>query len=362
MSKVVNRATSIKIYQTYEKYIENSYIEVLPALISLSEKTTINGSSIALMQIYDAQKIYETCIQPIIQVSFQYNETIEQHYYGLMYSNVDTDDMGRSVLRLNLAPVHKSFSRMFSRSFSNNATEVVQDCITALYEKMKQIQPTITSSNVRVPVSCLSGFYDRIFDYVRDNSQGVETTDFCYLWEDGSGIYLRTQSDLLAQTPLKGYKNNVDSIFVQDYIVFTKAEYITYTDNTTQMDKSSFFSMSLTDKKLYQDILADTDTENNWIVINRNAEYQTNFQIPDKESTPFQAGKFKKLSSFEKRIKFELGQGRMDLKVGALLEIEGNEYTGRYIVVECIRDVSKDFHIQTIECIQIPIESTAVTV
>jgi len=341
------------MFPTYEHYTGNSYTELLPALVSFSEKTTINGSSETLMQIYDDQLLYTLAKNPIIQVSFQYNETLEQHYYGLLYSNVDTDEMNRSVLRLNLSPVHTVFRRKFARSFSNNAADTITECMTALYDNMKKIMPKLDASNVRIPPSCLSGYYKDVFNFIRDNGQCVESSDFCYLWEDGSGIYLKSHTEILAQQPLKGYKFNADNPFIGDTIAFTKAEYITYKDNTSLLADSSFFSFSMTDKKLYGDILANTDLENSWIVMNRNAVYDTNFQNPDKSGVPFQAAKCLALSSYEKRIKFDINQGRMDVKVGALIEIHGDQYSGKYMIVECTRDVSKDFHLQTIECVQV---------
>lgn len=353
MSKVINRITSIKMYPSYENLARNSYIELLPALVSFSEKTVINGSSETLMQVYDDQSLYNMARKPIIQVSFQYNETIEQHYYGLLYSNVETDEINRSVLRLNLSPVHTVFRRKFSRSFSNNATEAITECMAALYGDMKQVMPKIDASNVRIPPACLSGTYQTVFDYIRDNGQSVESSDFCYLWEDGSGIFLKSNTEILGQEPLKGYKFNADNQFLGDTIVFTKAQYITHKDNTTLLADASFYSFSMTDKKLYGDILANTDAENAWININRNAIYETNFQNPDKQGKPFQASKCQALSSYERRIKFDINQGRMDLKVGALLEIFGKEYAGKYLIVECVRDASKDFHLQTIECVQV---------
>jgi hypothetical protein len=305
------------------------------------------------MQIYDDQLLYTLAKNPVIQVSFQFNDTLEQHYYGLLYSNIDTDEMNRSVLRLNLSPVHTVFRRRFARSFGNNAADTITECMTALYTDMKNIMPVIDASNVRIPTSCLSGYYTDVYEFIRDNGQCVESSDFCYLWEDGSGIYLKSNTEILAQEPLKGYKFNADNPFIGDTISFTKAEYITFKDNTTLLGDASFFSLSLRDKKLYGDILADTDHENAWVVLNRNAVYDTNFQSPDKAGVPFQAAKCIALSSYEKRIKFDINQGRMDVKVGALIEIHGQQYTGKYMIVECIRDLSKDFHLQTIECVQV---------
>ncbi|QFR55694.1 baseplate hub subunit [Yersinia phage JC221] len=353
MSKVVNRITSIKMFPTYEHYTGNSYAELLPALVSFSEKTTINGSSETLMQIYDDQLLYTLTTNPIIQVSFEYNQTLQQHYYGLLYSNVDTDEMNRSVLRMNLSPVHTVFRRKFARSFSNNAADTITECMAALYDNMKQIMPVVDASNVRIPPSCLSGYYTDVFDFIRDNGQCVESSDFCYLWEDGSGIYLKSNTDIMAKVPLKGYKFNADNQFTGDTITFTKAEYITFKDNTSLLGNSSFFSFSMRDKKMYGDILANTDLENAWVVLNRNAVYDTNFQNPDKQGVPFQAAKCITLSGYEKRIKFDINQGRMDVKVGELIEIQGDQYSGKYMIVECIRDASKDFHLQTIECVQV---------
>lgn len=359
--KIVNRITSIKLYTSYEKYIDNAYTELLPALVSFSEKTMINGSSETLMQIYDAQLIYQQLIQPIIQVSFQYNGTQEQHYYGLLYSNVDTDDKNRSVLRMNLSPLHKTFRRKFARSFSNNAVQTITECMTALYSKMKLLTPEVDGGNIRIPSGCLNGTYQDIFDYIRDNGQSVVSSDFCYLWEDGSGIFLKSSTDILAQTPIPAYKFNVDNVFVGDTVIFTEAQYITHKDNTTLFKDASFFSLSLTDKKMYGDILADTDTENTWIFTNRNAIYDTNFQNPDSEGKPFQASKMQLLSSYERRIRFDIKQGRLDVKVGAIIEVFGEEYAGKYLIVECVRDVSKDFHLQTLECIQVGEPTSAAT-
>lgn len=353
MSKVVNRILSVKIYPSYEKFSDNSYTELLPALISFSEKTVLNGTSETLMQIYDNQLIYQNVVKPIIQVSFQFNQTIEQHYYGVMYSNVETDDMNRSVLRLNMSPVHTVFKRKFARSFANNATQSITDAMTALYTDMKLLTPVIDADNVRIPPPCISGTYETLFDYIRDNGQSVDSSDFCYLWEDGSGIYLKSNTTILAQTPLVGYKFNVNNPFTGDAIIFGSAEYITHKDNTLLLADSSFYSLSMTDKKLYSDILADTDIENEWVVVNRNSIFETNFENPDKQGKPFQAVKCRVLSSYEKRIKFDANQGRMDLKVGSLIDIRGDEYKGQYLVVECTRDVSKDFHLQTIECVQV---------
>lgn len=352
-AKVVNRITSVKLYPSYEKFSDNVYLEVLPALVSFSEKTVINGSSETLMQIYDNQLLYQLSDRPIIQVSFKYNDTQEQHYYGLLYSNVETDEMNRSILRLNLSPVHKVFKRKFARSFSNNAAQTITECMETLYSGMKLLTPTIEASNVRIPPACLSGTYETVFDFIRENGQSVTSSDYCYLWEDGSGVFLKSQAEILEQVALEAYKFNVDNMFLGDAIVFSKAEYITYKDNTASLENTSFYSLSLSDKKMYPDILANTDLENAWVIVNRNAEYQTNFQNPNTAGKPFQAAKFQVLSSYEKRIRFDINQGRMDVKVGALIEIRGDEYNGRYLIIECVRDVSKDNHLQTIECVQV---------
>lgn len=353
MSKVINRILSVKIYASYEKFSDNAYTELLPAMISFSEKTTINGTSETLMQIYDNQLIYQQVVKPIIQVSLEYNQTVEQHFYGVLYSNVSTDEMNRSVLRLNLSPVHTVFRRKFARSFSNSATQSITDAMTALYTNMKLLTPIIDADNVRIPPPCINGTYESLFDYIRDNGQSVDSSDFCYLWEDGSGIYLKSNTTILAQTPLVGYKYNVNNMFTGDEIVFGDAEYITHKDNTSLLVDSSFYSLSMTDKKMYSDILADTDIENEWVMINRNSVYENNFENPDKQGKPFQAVKCRVLSSYEKRIKFDANQGRMDLKVGSLIDIRGDEYKGQYLVVECTRDISKDFHLQTVECVQV---------
>lgn len=356
-SKVINRIVSIKFYPTYAQFADNIYLELLPALVSMSEKTTINGTSETLMQIYDNQLIYQNVDKPIVQVSFQFNQTLEQHYYGVLYSNVDTDDMNRSILRLNLSPVHTVFRRKFSRSFSNNAVQTITECMTALYNDMKLVMPAIDASNVRIPPACLTGTYETVFDYIRENGQSVDSSDFAYLWEDGSGIFMKSNTEILAQTPLKAYKYNVSNAFLGDALVFTKAEYVTYKDNVTLLSDASFFSYSMTDKKLYSDILANTDIENNWVIMNRNAVYDTNFQNPDKQGSPFQSVKCQTLSSYERRIKFDLNQGRMDIKVGVIIEVFGDEYAGKYLIVECVRDVSKDYHLQTLECVQVAVST-----
>ncbi|QDH49126.1 tail associated lysozyme [Pantoea phage Phynn] len=357
--KVINRITSIKFYPSYEKFSDNVYLELLPALVSFSEKTTINGSSETLMQIYDTQMIYQSSEKPIIQVSFKFNQTQEQHYYGLLYSNVETDNMNRSVLRLNLSPVHKVFKRKFARSFTNSAADTITECMTTLYNDMKLITPLVEASNVRIPPSCLSGTYETVFDYIRENGQSVTSSDFCYLWEDGSGVFLKSNTEILAQTPLNAYKYNVSNQFLGDAIVFTEAEYITYKDNTASLENASFYSLSLTDKKLYSDILADTDSENSWVTVNRNAVYENNFENPDADNKPYQANKLQTLSSYEKRIKFDINQGRMDVKVGTIIEVYGDQYSGKYLIVEMVRDVSKDMHLQTIECVQVGLSSNA---
>ncbi|WWQ13080.1 baseplate hub subunit [Morganella phage vB_Mm5] len=353
MIKVINNIKSIKVFTNYEMYENNRYVEVLPALISFSEKSILNGSSEALMQLYDTQLLYDLLDKPIIQIQIKYNDTIEQFNYGLEYSNVVTDEMNRSILRLNLAPVHSVYRRMFSKSFSNNATQVITECVDALYEYMPLIKPKLSSTNIRIPPACLSGTYDYIFNYIRDNGQSVEMSDWCYVWEDGSSIYMQNHYSMINQTPLIGYKYNVNNPFVGDTILFTKAEYIMRTDNKTDYQNTSFYSFSLDDKTLYYDSLANVDSENRWVMSNRTFNYQDNYQNPTPSGLPYTVDKIKTLASFEQRIKFDINQGRLDLRVGSILEIRGSEYNGVYLVVECVRDMSKDAHIQTIECVRI---------
>ncbi|QQK88249.1 baseplate hub subunit [Providencia phage PSTRCR_127] len=195
---------SIKLFQDYNAWLENRFLELGATFVCLTMRDGIYGNNEARLQFYDTKNLHtkldgDQILQ--ISVSNANTETVLTRLYASKNTSVSVDQKGDNIITVQMIPIYKNRNLKFSRTFFPNATESVEKMIEVLYLEKPLLAPKITGVNIHVPVvPWVLGITD-YFDYIRDVGLSVASDSFPFVWEDIYGIHLSDFQSITAQEP-----------------------------------------------------------------------------------------------------------------------------------------------------------------
>lgn len=270
---------SIKLYQNYDNWKENKFLELAATFITLTMRDGLYGRNEGLLQIYDNLNLHTKLVgEEIIQISVANSNTKRtlSRIYGIKHFSTSVDEKSDNILVFQLAPIHNIENLKFGRCFYENSYESIQEMIGVIYQNRELIAPPVNGINAYVPrVPWTSTIVDYM-EYIRQFGLAVESDQFVFVWQDIYGIDMMDYSQMIAQEAINfavgdprtiGQMSNIESVpLAFDFHWQTKAN--TYTRNPIQ--NSTFYTPSFLDNDIQTIVNGDGQ---NAIVLSRSGGY-----------------------------------------------------------------------------------------
>lgn len=210
MTKMAQRAgypnISIKLYQDYDAWLENRFVELGATFTTLTMRDGLNGTNEGLLQFYDNKNLHTKMDgNQIIQISVgnANSKRTQTRIYGSKHFAVGVDSKGDNIITVQLATIHSIMNLKFSRMFYPSVQETLTEMIGVIYQDTPMIAPPINGINVYVPQAPWCDNINRYLDFVRDTGMAVDSDQFVFVWEDIDGIEIMDYAQMIAQEPIK---------------------------------------------------------------------------------------------------------------------------------------------------------------
>lgn len=185
---------TVQLYDDYNAYMDNSYIDMTPSLISLTMRDgLISGINEGLLQVHDEADLHtkltgEEFIRVV--VSTANSEVIQTRVYSIARFSLSIDKKADNVITFQLNPYHLVNDIMYSRSLPNNAGNAMTSMMSALYADKPLIKPKTNFINIRVPATNWCGTLDEYKKFIGQHGMSVEkeSMPMVYEWFDGIEI------------------------------------------------------------------------------------------------------------------------------------------------------------------------------
>lgn len=197
---------SIKLYESYDAWKENRFLELGATFTTLTMRDGLNGRNEGVLQFYDNKNLHTKMDgDQIIQISVANANTknVQNRIYGCKHFSASVDEKGDNIIAVQLAPYHVVKNIKFSRLFFSNATESVTEMIRAAYIDAPLLAPPINGINIHVPNVVWSKSISEYMKYVREVGLSVDQEQFVFAWEDIAGIKLTDYKSLIDQQPVE---------------------------------------------------------------------------------------------------------------------------------------------------------------
>ena len=270
---------SIKLYEDYDAWQENRFLELASTFISLTIRDGLFGRNEGMLQFYDAGALHTKMNgEQIIQISLTNANTqnVLTRIYGSKNFSTSVNDKGDNVNTINLEPIHNVKNLKFSRAFFSNATETVEEMIRVIYKEMPELAPSVNGLNIFVPRVPWVSDIETYLDFTREVGMSVDNESFVFAWEDISGINLNDYQSLTEQPALQmvvgeprligEYVDQMDVPLAYDFNWLTKTNQ--YTRNP--LENTTFYAHSFNDKEIQR---LSTGTGENAVYLSRSGGY-----------------------------------------------------------------------------------------
>lgn len=250
---------SIKLYEDFDAWNENRFIELAATFTSLTLRDSLMGHNEGIVQFYDNKNLHTKLNgDQIIQISLANanSKSTFNRAYGIKDFAVSVDNKGDNILGMNIAPLHIVENLKFSRAFFANATESIQEMIRVQYLNKQDIAPKVEGANVYVPRVAWVSNISQYMQYVREVGLSVESETFAFVWEDFAGIHCMDYEKMIAQEPRNFVVGDINQVseYVQelevplayDFVWDSKAN--RYTRNP--LFDATIYSHSFNDKEI----------------------------------------------------------------------------------------------------------------
>ncbi|AHY25519.1 baseplate hub subunit [Serratia phage PS2] len=184
---------SIKLYEDYEAWQNNRFLELAATFTVLTIRDTLTGINEGLLQFYDPKNLQAMLTgDEIIQVSVANANTkqVLNRIYGIKHSNATIDEKGDSILVFQLTPYHKRVDQKFGRVFYRSVQDSIDAMLNAIYENKLGLKPTIQGVNVHVPLVPWTSTIGEYQEYARLYGMAVESETWAFVWEDFYGVHI----------------------------------------------------------------------------------------------------------------------------------------------------------------------------
>lgn len=210
MTKMAQRAgypnISIKLYQDYDAWLENRFVELAATFTTLTMRDGLNGTNEGLLQFYDNKNLHTKMDgNQIIQISVgnANSKRTQTRIYGSKHFAVGVDSKGDNIITVQLATIHSIMNLKFSRMFYPSVQETLTEMIGVIYQDTPMIAPPINGINVYVPQAPWCDNINNYLNFVRDTGMAVDSDQFVFVWEDIDGIEIMDYAQMIAQEPIK---------------------------------------------------------------------------------------------------------------------------------------------------------------
>lgn len=250
---------SIKLYESYDAWKENRFVELGATFTTLTIRDGLFGRNEGMLQFYDNKNIHTKMDgEQIIQISLSNANTndVFNRIYGIKHFATSVDEKGDNIIGVDLAPLHIVEHLKFSRAFFANATESIQEMIRVIYAKRAEIAPKVDGINVYVPKVAWVNDIEMYMDYVREIGMAVESETFVFAWEDMAGIHLQDYKQISEQEARKMVVGDINQIgtFVQSMDVGLAYEFVWLSKanryDRNPMENVTIYSHSFNDKEI----------------------------------------------------------------------------------------------------------------
>ncbi|ANA49534.1 baseplate hub [Salmonella phage vB_SnwM_CGG4-1] len=197
---------SIKLYQDYDSWQTNRYVELAATVITLTMRDGLYGRNEGVLQFFDSKNLHTLMDgRQIIQISVANanSKKVQNRIYGCKHYSVSVDSKGDNILAINLGLIHEIEDLKFSRCFFNDAGESLKEMIGVIYEDKPLIAPAINTINTYVPRVPWTSNITTYKQYVRDIGLAVDNDQFVFVWEDIYGLNMMDYNTMINQETTK---------------------------------------------------------------------------------------------------------------------------------------------------------------
>lgn len=345
MQRVGYPNVSIKLYQNYDAWLENRFIELGGTFTTLTIRDDLYGTNEGMLQIYDHKNMHTKLDgDQILQISVgNANTSISKtRIYAVKYSSVSVDQKGDNIITMQLISPYKNKNLKFSRVFFKNATETIEEMINVLYTDAPLLKPTITGTNIHVPLVPWVLGIKEYMDYVRDTGISVASDMFALVWDDFNGIHITDFQQIInskVKEMVVGEPLMVGQFADQlEYPLAYDFEWITKTNsyNRNPYENSTIYSFSMIDKNCTR--IVNGNGENS-ILVSRNGGYsdqlfRNGYEEATKLNTMAQYDSYAKCTTY----------GDFDITPGTKLEFYDpkNQFLSTFYVDSVIHEMSNN--------------------
>lgn len=194
---------SIKLYQDYDAWKDNKFLELAATFITLTMRDGLFGKNEGLLQFYDNMNLQtkmtgEEILQISVANSNTQNRTLSR-IYGIKHFSTTVDEKGDNILVIQLGTIHEIENLKFGRCFFENSYESIQEMIGVIYQDRELIAPPVNGINAYVPrVPWTSNLKDYM-EYIRQFGLAIDSDQFVFVWQDINGIDMMDYNQMIAQ-------------------------------------------------------------------------------------------------------------------------------------------------------------------
>ncbi|UYD57617.1 baseplate central spike complex protein [Aeromonas phage B614] len=337
---------SIKLYQNYDAWLENRFIELAATFTTLTIRDGLmNGINEGLLQIYDANNLQTKIIgDEIIQISLKTanTEITYNRLYGIKHAGASVDMKGDNIITFQLGSLHYVKNLKFSRMFTNNANVSVKEMLDFIYRDMAKLTPKFENVNTRVPMTNWVLGINEYFEFIRKYGQTVINENIPLVWEDMTGMHISDFRTLQNTDPIQYVVTEPkllgETIAMIDEKVCFDFEWLTKANGYTRNPYKdvSFYAHSFIDKRQTRVVTGDG---HNSVAISRSGAYYDQVDRSGKEE-------YDRMLTFAQYDAYCTAKtyGEFGLVPGMKLEFfdKKNQFMGEYYVDEVIHEISRE--------------------
>lgn len=205
MQRIGYPNVSIKLYEDYDAWLDNRFVELGATFTTLTMRDGLYGRNEGLLQFYDAKNLHNLMNgEQIIQVSVANanSKKTQTRLYSIKHFTVGVDQKGDNIITIQLGTIHETKNLKFSRCFFANAQESIEEMIAVIYQDKPLLAPPVSGINTHVPrIAWVQGIKEYM-EYVRDVGLAVDSDQFVFVWEDIAGINIVSYDQMIAQDPM----------------------------------------------------------------------------------------------------------------------------------------------------------------
>lgn len=196
---------SIRLYENYDNWLQNNFIEMGATFISMTLRDGLYGTNEGLISVYDITSMHthmsgDELIE--VKIGNSNQNYSRQRVYSIRHFSVSVDEKNDTILTFQLAPYHVNKNVKFGRTFFSNASETIETMLTSIYADAPLLVPNVNTLNVYVPKMPWTSTISEYMNFVRDVGLAVQSDQFPFLWEDFNGINFMDYQTMINQDPV----------------------------------------------------------------------------------------------------------------------------------------------------------------